>query len=90
MRIHRIRVIALLLGIIFLGAQFHLCAEARPARAPSSHVCPICLSGAWALPAHSPDVSVVPVERWIEVAASPGAPSMTMALTVVPRAPPLA
>ena len=40
-RIRHIRILALLLAVIFLGAQFHYCADLS-AGPSSSHICPTC------------------------------------------------
>src|SRR2546425_11001943 len=46
----KLRCVALLLGVIFLAAQFHACVDYQSG--PSgSHICPICTPGAWAVPA---------------------------------------
>lgn len=89
MKDRRIRAIGLLLGAIFLAGQFHTCVDLATA-APALHICPICLSGAWALPAHSLDVSVVWVERWIEVSSRTRTPDLTPAHAIASRAPPAA
>ena len=39
--VRRIRIIALLLAVIFLGAQFHYCADLSSGPS-STHICPLC------------------------------------------------
>ncbi|HEY6267658.1 MAG TPA: hypothetical protein VIX11_05125 [Candidatus Acidoferrum sp.] len=84
----RIRILALLLGVIFLGAQFHFCADLT-ATPSASHICPVCSTAGSVVATQSPVIAIVPVTNRLEVAptivsvssAAPRAPS--------PRAPPV-
>ena len=51
----RVRLVALLLGIIFLGAQFHFCTDVS-ASASATHFCPVCSVAGAALATDSPTV----------------------------------
>jgi hypothetical protein len=83
----RIRILALLLGIVFLGAQFHFCTDLTVAPS-ASHFCPICSTAASVVATQSPSIAIVPVTNRLEVA--PLAVSVTSAVprATSPRAPP--
>jgi hypothetical protein len=76
----RIRILALLLGIVFLGAQFHFCADLTAAPS-ASHICPICSAVGSVVATHSPSIAVVPVMNRLEVA-----PLIISMFSAVPRA----
>jgi hypothetical protein len=76
----RIRILALLLGIVFLGAQFHFCADLTAAPS-ASHICPICSAVGSVVATQSPSIAVVPVMNRLEVA-----PLITSVFSAVPRA----
>jgi hypothetical protein len=84
---HRIRILALLLGVIFLGAQFHFCAESTAAPS-ASHICPVCSTVGSVLAAQSPVISIVPVTNRLEVAPFVGLVSSAVPRATSPRAPP--
>src|SRR5216683_572708 len=63
----RIRILALLLGVIFLGAQFHFCTDLTAAPS-ASHICPLCSTAGSVLAAQSPSIAIVPVMNRLEVA----------------------
>src|SRR5260221_9277885 len=65
---HCIRILALLLGIIFLGAQFHFCTDLT-AVPFASHVCPVCSTAGSATPAAAPINSIVPIMNPPETAS---------------------
>jgi hypothetical protein len=77
----------LLLVVIFLGAQFHFCADLNTP--PSgSHVCPICSAVGSIVPAQPPQLVVVPsTNRIIDVIAFV-AVSAELPRTISSRAPP--
>lgn len=85
----RIRVLALLLMVIFLGAQFHYCADFNSGP-DSSHICPVCSAAATVVAVQLPSVAFVPVLNDFEapvllLPATAGSPR-----ALAPRAPPAA
>src|SRR5260370_21720220 len=66
----RIRILALLLGVLFLGAQFHFCADLTTAPSPS-HICPVCSTSGAVLAAQPPVIAIVPVTNLLEVSTFP-------------------
>jgi hypothetical protein len=83
----RIRVLALLLGIIFLGAQFHFCADLT-ATPSASHICPLCSTAGAAVVTHSPVIANVPVMNRLEVALLVVSLCSAAPRATSPRAPP--
>jgi hypothetical protein len=83
----RIRILALFLGVIFLGAQFHFCADVT-AGPSASHICPVCSTAGSAVATQSPVIAIVPVTNRLELA--PLVVSVTSAgpRATSPRAPP--
>ncbi|SRR5258707_8859808 len=83
----RIRILGLLVGIIFLGAQFHFCTELTAAPS-ASHICPLCSTAGSVVATQSPIIAIVPVTNRLEV--SPVLVSLSSAIphATSPRAPP--
>jgi hypothetical protein len=84
----RIRILALLLGVAFLGAQFHFCTDLTAAPS-ASHICPVCSTAGSVVATHSPDVAVVPVTTRVEVATLVVLVSSAAPRAIAPRAPPV-
>jgi hypothetical protein len=84
---HRIRILALLLGVIFLGAQFHFCTELTAAPS-ASHICPVCSTAGSVLAAQPPVIAIVPVTNRLEVVPFAGSVSSAVPRATSPRAPP--
>jgi hypothetical protein len=84
---HRIRILALLLGVIFLGAQFHFCTDLTAAPS-ASHICPVCSTAGSVVAAQSPNIAIVPVTNRLEVAPVVLSVSFEVSLATSPRAPP--
>jgi len=85
---YRTRVCAVLLGIVFLAAQFHFCADLNSG--PSgSHPCQLCSTAGSAVTTETLDLAVVPVVDRLEVFATVLSPSVEVQRTTSPRAPPL-
>lgn len=76
----RICILALLVGVIFLGAQFHFCADLT-ATPSASHICPLCSATGSVIAAQSPSLAIVPVTNRLELA-----PLVILASSEVPRA----
>ena len=85
---HRIALFALLLGVILLAAQFHLCADLT-AGPLSSHICPICSTAGSVIPTQSPSMAIVPAMNRLEVFAMIVPVSTELPRTISPRAPPV-
>jgi hypothetical protein len=79
--------LALLLGIVFLVAQFHFCADLT-SNPYSSHVCPFCSVAGSAIPTQPPSVAIVPVMNRLENPAVVFIISAAIPRATSPRAPP--
>ncbi len=84
---HRVRFGALLLGMIFLAAQFHFCADLNSGLG-TSHPCQLCSAAASAIATQTPHLAIVPVADRLEVFVAILAPSVELPRTTSPRAPP--
>lgn len=85
--INKVRFCALLLGIAFLAAQFHFCADFNSGPA-GSHPCQLCSTAGTAVTPQAITLSVVPVVRRLEVFALVFSPSVDLSRATSPRAPP--
>lgn len=86
---YRVRVVALLLGIIFLGAQFHFCTDLSASASPSAtHFCPVCSVVGSAVATQSPTVALIPVANRLEAVSVVLADSCAFPRATSPRAPP--
>lgn len=83
----RVRLVALLLGIIFLGAQFHFCTDVSVS-ASATHFCPVCSVAGAALATDSPTVAIIPATHRLEVVPVVLTVSSVFPRAVSPRAPP--
>src|SRR5256712_5814954 len=83
----RVRVFALLLGIIFLCAQFHFCTDLTAAPS-ASHICPVCSTAASAVATYSLSIALVPVANRLEVAPLVFSVLSAVPRDISPRAPP--
>jgi len=84
---HQIRLLALLLGIVFLGAQFHFCTDLTDTPR-ASHFCPVCSTAGSVVATPSPAIAIVPVLRRLEVVALTVSVSSSLPRATSPRAPP--
>lgn len=84
----RLRLVAVLVGIIFLGAQFHFCAEFQPGPC-ASHVCPVCTTALWAIPASAVTMPTAAALGRIEVSRWPASLLTRIPHAISPRAPPV-
>ncbi len=82
-----IRILVLLVGVIFLGAQFHFCTDLTAAPS-ASHNCPLCSTAGSVLAAKSPNIAIVPVMNRLEVALFVVSVSSAIPRATSPRAPP--
>jgi hypothetical protein len=83
----RLRIFALVLGIVFLAAQFHFCADLT-SDPTTSHICPLCSVAGSAVVAQSPVVAIVPVMNRLEHPAVVFLFSAAIPRATSPRAPP--
>jgi len=84
---NRARFCALLLGIIFLAAQFHFCADLNSG--PSGpHLCPLCSTAGLAVTTRLPSISPPPVVNRLELRPTIPSFSVEVASGLSPRAPP--
>jgi hypothetical protein len=84
---HKMRICALLLALIFLTAQFHLCADLN-AGSNAAHFCPYCLNSVSDVVPGSTDVGVVLTMVRLEVSLKSVVVSAGVPLVISPRAPP--
>ena len=87
---NRVRLVALLLGIIFLGAQFHFCTDlSASASSPSAtHFCPVCSVVGSAVTTQSPTVALIPAANRLDVVSVVLVDSSAFPRATSPRAPP--
>ena len=83
----KIRVFALLLGLIFLAAQFHFCADLSAGNS-SGHFCPFCSTAGAALATHVPFLGLAPAAVRLEARPAEMPVPSEVALSLSPRAPP--
>jgi hypothetical protein len=84
----RVRLVALLLGMIFLGAQFHFCPDLS-ASPSATHFCPVCSVAGSAVATQSPTVAIIPIAHRLEIVSLVLAVSSAFPRAVSPRAPPV-
>ncbi len=80
-------VFALLLGILFLGAQLHFCGDLAPGPT-GTHLCPVCSAVLSAAVTSAPVIAFVPVLARLEFASPAEFSPADFSLPVSPRAPP--
>ncbi len=83
----RIRILAVLLAIIFLGAQFHFCADLTSGPA-SSHMCPVCSAASSAVTTPALLIAVASISHRLENRSYTLAASSDIPRAISPRAPP--
>jgi hypothetical protein len=82
-----VRLLALLLGIIFLGAQLHYCADLTNTPT-STHFCPVCSAVGAAVVTPSPSILLVSQVKPLEMRALAVASLPEIRRSTSPRAPP--
>jgi hypothetical protein len=80
-------VLVVLLGIVFLGGQFHFCADLT-SEPYASHFCPICATAGSAILTSTPSIAIIPVSNRVEIAAVALDLFFDAPRTTSPRAPP--
>jgi len=86
-RANHIRLLAVLLAVAFLGAQFHFCADMGSGPA-GSHVCPLCSQAGAAISTHSVGLVLIPVVDRLEALPLVLVISLAVPRATSPRAPP--
>lgn len=84
----KFRIYALLLGLIFLAAQFHFCADLTSTTG-ASHFCPYCATTGAAIAASAPSISLAPAHAPVEFAPTQVFASVDVWFNIAPRAPPV-
>jgi len=82
-----VRLFGLLLAIIFLGAQLHLCAD-LPGVSPGTHICPVCSVVGAAVETPSPKINFESVIKPLEMRAFVVVNAPEIPRGTSPRAPP--
>lgn len=75
---------ALLLALVFLLAQFHLCVDLSQGSQP----CAFCLTAAAAIATDAPTPGIAPAATRLEIASAQIEIATTVATSISPRAPP--
>ena len=81
-------IVALLLGFIFLAAQFHFCSDVTT-EPTASHLCPICSTAGSALTTPSLSMAVASVTSRLEITPVAVVSSAEVSRAISPRAPPV-
>ena len=79
--------LAILLGVVFLGAQLHCCADLS-SHASDSHVCPICSAAGTAIATPALIMVMVPAIDRLGIFASDVFAAAECSRVTSPRAPP--
>ncbi|HKW56013.1 MAG TPA: hypothetical protein VJN42_01535 [Candidatus Acidoferrum sp.] len=85
--INKVRFCALLLGMVFLAAQFHFCADLNSGPV-GSHPCQLCSTAGAAVAPSAISLAVIPVVHRLEVLVPIFAPALEVSRATSPRAPP--
>ena len=85
----KLRFAVLLLGLVFLVAQFHFCADLNSGPA-GSHPCQLCSTAGTAVTTAAIRLEVIPVVHRLEVLALWFSPAVEVSRSPSPRAPPTA
>lgn len=75
------------LGLVFLAAQFHLCADLSTAGS-GWHFCPYCASTGAAIEAPAPAIFIAPANAPFESVPAQIRASAGVRFSIAPRAPP--
>jgi hypothetical protein len=82
-----LRILALILAVIFLGAQFHYCADVTSS-ATGSHICPLCSTAGSVIAQQAASLPITPVVNRLEVVAVTDTLFLALPRATSPRAPP--
>jgi hypothetical protein len=84
----KIRVCLLLLGLVFLAAQFHFCADLTAANNGGPHFCPFCATAGVAIATSIPTIGLAPAIVPMELMPAQVVISAEATFSISPRAPP--
>ena len=84
---NKAKILALMLGLVFLAAQFHFCADLN-AGGTGTHFCPFCSTTGSVIATPIPIIVVMPLVVRLEVILAPSTISPEVAPSISPRAPP--
>jgi hypothetical protein len=85
---NRMRLCAVLLGLIFLAAQFHFCADLSSRPGGGSHPCQLCSTAGSAITTPTLNLAIVPLFDRLEFLVTILSPSVELPRATSPRAPP--
>ena len=83
----KLRLCVVLIGLVFLAAQFHLCTELTSANG-TSHFCPYCATTGAAIAPSAPSLVLAPANAFVEFAPKLVPASTDICFSIAPRAPP--
>ncbi len=83
----RARILVLLLGIIFLAAQFHFCADLT-VTSSASHFCPTCSTVGSVVATQTPGIAMMPITDRLELPLLVASVFSAVPRATSPRAPP--
>jgi hypothetical protein len=83
----RTALLIFLVGLSFLAAELHYCADLTVAPS-ASHICPVCSTAGSAVATHSPVIAIAPVANRLEIVLAVLSVSSTVPRATSPRAPP--
>jgi hypothetical protein len=86
-KLKRLWLLAPLVWIIFLAAQFHMCADLTSGPA-NPHMCPICSVAGSMVITQSPAITTIPLVNRLEISVTPVSLSFALPRAISPRAPP--
>jgi hypothetical protein len=86
-RPHKLAILALILAVLFVSAQFHQCADLS-SNSSASHVCPVCSMAASAVVTESPVIAFVSTETAFVAQPAPRVVSSHIPYAASPRASP--
>jgi len=83
----QLRIAVLLVGLVFLAAQFHLCTELTSAGGVS-HFCPYCATAGAAIASSAPTLGLAPANLLLDFSPAQVVASTDVPFSIAPRAPP--
>ena len=86
LQVRRVRILAVILAMFFVGAQFHYCTDLAPGS--SSHNCPLCAASSSVIAPPPLTLTVQPLTSDLEVLILVPDTSVDVFSATSPRAPP--
>ena len=84
---HKVAILAMLLALVFLGAQLHFCTDLT-SNASATHVCPVCSTAATVVATKAPVIAFVSTETAFVAQVAPRVVSTHIPYAASPRASP--